>query len=119
MHLLDFNASLTQARMPHHSTAAITPMRPCSSPFGRRFYFAYCEAAFDARYIHNFQITWVKSAEAAPAPLLCPPPSASAVRVYGGKAAAHAPAPTDSVTQARGPSTPAPLFLCRQGDCQM
>ncbi|PSC74866.1 cyclopropane-fatty-acyl-phospholipid synthase [Micractinium conductrix] len=25
-----------------------------------RFYFAYCEAAFDARYIHTFQVTWVK-----------------------------------------------------------
>lgn len=27
-------------------------------------YFAYCEAAFDAGYIHNFQIVWVKSADA-------------------------------------------------------
>lgn len=25
-----------------------------------QFYFAYCEAAFDARYIHTFQMTWVK-----------------------------------------------------------
>ncbi|KAL4447595.1 hypothetical protein ABPG75_004814 [Micractinium tetrahymenae] len=25
-----------------------------------RFYFAYCEAAFDARYIHTYQVTWVK-----------------------------------------------------------
>jgi cyclopropane-fatty-acyl-phospholipid synthase len=25
-----------------------------------RFYFAYCEAGFDARYIHTFQLTWVK-----------------------------------------------------------
>jgi hypothetical protein len=28
-----------------------------------RFYFAYCEAAFDARYIHTFQVTWVKDKE--------------------------------------------------------
>ena len=25
-----------------------------------RFYFAYCEAAFDAKYIHDFQVTWRK-----------------------------------------------------------
>jgi hypothetical protein len=28
-----------------------------------RFYFAYCEAAFDERYIHTFQVLWVKGAE--------------------------------------------------------
>lgn len=28
-----------------------------------RFYFAYCEAAFDARYIHTFQVTWVKDGD--------------------------------------------------------
>lgn len=28
-----------------------------------RFYFAYCEAAFDARYIHTFQMTWIKDGE--------------------------------------------------------
>jgi hypothetical protein len=28
-----------------------------------RFYFAYCEAAFDARYIHTFQVTCVKDKE--------------------------------------------------------
>jgi hypothetical protein len=28
-----------------------------------RFYFAYCEAAFDARYIHTFQVTWIKDRE--------------------------------------------------------
>lgn len=33
-----------------------------------RFYFAYCEAAFDAHYIHNFQITWTKQAEPEQAP---------------------------------------------------
>lgn len=30
-----------------------------------RFYFAYCEAAFDAKYIHNFQITWQKTSQVA------------------------------------------------------
>ena len=28
-----------------------------------RFYFAYCEAGFDAHYIHNFQVTWTKTEE--------------------------------------------------------
>lgn len=28
---------------------------------GCRFYFAYCEAGFDARYLHNFQVTWTKT----------------------------------------------------------
>ncbi|PRW60674.1 cyclopropane-fatty-acyl-phospholipid synthase [Chlorella sorokiniana] len=28
-----------------------------------RFYFAYCEAAFDAKYIHTYQVTWVKDKE--------------------------------------------------------
>ena len=37
--------------------AALTPLWLC------RFYFAYCEAAFDARYLHNFQILWEKSSE--------------------------------------------------------
>jgi hypothetical protein len=26
------------------------------------FYFAYCEAAFDAKYIHDFHVTWEKRA---------------------------------------------------------
>ena len=30
-----------------------------------RFYFAYCEAAFDAHYIHDFQITWTKAEQHA------------------------------------------------------
>lgn len=25
-----------------------------------RFYFAYCEAGFDARYLHNFHLVWTK-----------------------------------------------------------
>jgi hypothetical protein len=30
-----------------------------------RFYFAYCEGAFDARYIHNFQISWINDEAAS------------------------------------------------------
>ncbi len=26
----------------------------------RRFYFGYCEAGFDGRYIHDYHLTWVK-----------------------------------------------------------
>lgn len=33
-----------------------------------RFYFAYCEAAFDAKYIHDFHITWVKDPRAQTEP---------------------------------------------------
>jgi len=58
-----------------------------------RFYFAYCEAAFDARYIHDYQISFVKEAgsaggggasgsseasattRATPPALLAPPPA--------------------------------------------
>jgi cyclopropane fatty-acyl-phospholipid synthase-like methyltransferase len=28
-----------------------------------RFYFVYCEAGFDAKYIHTFQVTWIKDGE--------------------------------------------------------
>ena len=28
-----------------------------------RFYFAYCEAGFDAKYIHTFQVSWKKDVE--------------------------------------------------------
>ncbi|KAK9821949.1 hypothetical protein WJX81_001503 [Elliptochloris bilobata] len=65
-----------------------------------RFYFAYCEAAFDARYIHNFQITWAKSAAAELSPLPAAPRGGNAAPMQiaaSGKAGAAA--PTDSVTQ--------------------
>ena len=42
-----------------------------------RFYFAYCEAAFDARYIHNYQMLWVKDPSAA-RPVAAAPPFATA-----------------------------------------
>jgi cyclopropane-fatty-acyl-phospholipid synthase len=44
------------------------------------FYFAFCEAAFDARYIHDFHVTWDKQAE----------PDSSADTSAGGNAAAAA-----------------------------
>ena len=68
-----------------------------------RFYFAYCEAAFDARYIHNFQITWAMSAAAAPAPLLGAPRAGTGPVSLAASGKAAAAAPTDSVTQARRP----------------
>ena len=53
-----------------------------------RFYFAYCEAAFDARYIHNFQIVWAKSAQ----PDIQPSASQDLPKaVLGGTAAAADP----------------------------
>lgn len=30
-----------------------------------QFYFAYCEAAFDSRYLQDYQIVWQRSTEAA------------------------------------------------------
>ncbi len=62
-----------------------------------RFYFAYCEAAFDARYIHTFQVVWGKD---APATLTAADVARSLERSKmgaaapppGGAAAANAPA---------------------------
>ena len=57
-------------------------------PLCSRFYFAYCEAAFDAKYIHNFQIVWGKSAQ----PLLEPTSSQDLPKaLLGGTAAAADP----------------------------
>ena len=60
-----------------------------------RFYFAYCEAAFDAKYIHNFQTTWLKAGEAAGA---CP--SSSQEASAEAPLAARAAEPADPFTQA-------------------
>lgn len=66
----------------------------------RRFYFAYCEAAFDARYIHDLQVVWVKGDA---------PPAAAPAGGAGGKgapptllqllAAHHPPRAADPLTQ--------------------
>ena len=47
------------------ATQAGVPDAPDAACFSAlcRFYFAYCEAAFDERYIHTFQVLWVKGAE--------------------------------------------------------
>ena len=64
-----------------------------------RFYFAYCEAAFDAKYIHNYQITWKKDG------LVQAPPaeqarssghSVTSMLVHGDRTR-----PADPVTQVR------------------
>ncbi len=53
------------AEAPHHGIQ-MRPIMLC------RFYFAYCEAAFDAKYIHNYHILWVKDAS-VPAPVVPAP----------------------------------------------
>lgn len=58
-----------------------------------RFYFAYCEGAFDAKYIHDYHILWVKD-EAACAALAAQAPA-------GGAAAAHVASPIHPITQVR------------------
>jgi hypothetical protein len=55
------------------------------------FYFAYCEAAFDARYIHDFHVTWVKGAAAKP---LASSTSAMAPTAAAAAATSTAPAAT-------------------------
>lgn len=82
------------------------------------FYFAYCEAAFDIKYIHDYHVTWKKAGQPEPAaPLgVAQPPAATAAAVSTVVAAAEAGAgwvkqelPTDSVTQVRG------TLLCAAG----
>ena len=58
---------------------------------GCRFYFAYCEAAFDARYIRNYQIVWRKTAE----------PATAVLAAINADLAAP-PAPADPMTQVTG-----------------
>lgn len=55
--------------------------RVCSTTWNsaRRFYFAYCEAAFDAKYIHDYHILWVKDAAATTALASQPLPSSAAL----------------------------------------
>ena len=75
-----------------------------------RFYFAYCEAAFDARYIHNFQILWQKAAEPQMAPSPLAPSSSEALsKPLGTLIAPMQSAPSDPVMQVR-PQVP----ICMQ-----
>jgi hypothetical protein len=54
------------------------------------FYFAYCEAAFDARYIHDFHVTWVKSQTSTGTGTSTSTPTTSAPAVTTTAAAAAA-----------------------------
>lgn len=70
------------------------------------FYFAYCEAAFDMRYIHDYHVTWRKREQQEPAIGAPQPTAAGAVSTVVAAAEAGAgwvkqELPTDSVTQVR------------------
>ena len=76
-----------------HATRYVTPERCGSHVWDRvqsmcRFYFAYCEAAFHTRYIHDYQLVWQKQSHMPEAGLASPPP-----------AAGRPVAPTDPVIQ--------------------
>lgn len=95
----------------HHITAELG----YSDTWWRKydFYFAYCEAAFDIRYIHDYHVTWRKGEHAEPAGLAAHAQPAAGAAVSTVVAAAEAGAgwvkqelPTDSFTQVR--TTPAP-----------
>ncbi len=67
-----------------------------------RFYFAYCEAAFDAKYIHNFQILWQKSAEPQKVlSALTPSSSEELSKPLGTLINPIQSAPSDPITQVR------------------
>ncbi|GBF87498.1 cyclopropane fatty acid synthase [Raphidocelis subcapitata] len=70
-----------------------------------QFYFAYCEAAFDAKYIHDYHVTWVKDGAAAVGAAGPSSSAASGGAAVGGAAAALGEAvrqelPSDPITQA-------------------
>ena len=66
-----------------------------------RFYFAYCEAAFDARYIHNFQILWQKSAEPQELPSALTPSRSEELCKPLPLITPMQSAPSDPITQVR------------------
>lgn len=88
----------------HHITAELG----YSQTWWRKydFYFAFCEAAFDVRYIHDFHVTWVKGQQQEHTGLTAGAQPAAAAAVSTVVAAAEAGAgwvkqelPTDSFTQ--------------------
>jgi hypothetical protein len=90
----------------HHITAELG----YSQTWWRKydFYFAFCEAAFDVRYIHDFHVTWVKGQQQEHTGLVAGAQPAAAAAVSTVVAAAEAGAgwvkqelPTDSFTQVR------------------
>lgn len=70
-----------------------------------RFYFAYCEAAFDAQYIHTYQITWAKDKPVTLTPFDMQ--RALERSKHGGKAAAAAPAAAAASDDKGGAPPPA------------
>jgi hypothetical protein len=102
----------------HHITAELG----YSETWWRKydFYFAYCEAAFDIRYIHDYHVTWRKSEQQEAAGTLAYAHPASAGAVSTVVAAAEAGAgwvkqelPTDSFTQVCGNTATHPAGVVR------
>ena len=73
-----------------------------------RFYFAYCEAAFDAKYLHNFQSLWEKSSEPGAAATARAPMGPSELRKQA-LPSLHS-APSDPTTQVASWQCAPPLF---------
>lgn len=77
------------------------------------FYFAYCEAGFDAKYIHDFHVTWEKrpQGQAGATHAAVPGPAASGVGAVVATARGDVAGwvrqelPSDSVTQVRLPAS--------------
>ncbi|KAI8475498.1 MAG: cyclopropane fatty acid synthase [Monoraphidium minutum] len=68
-----------------------------------QFYFAYCEAAFDAKYIHDYHVTWVKGGADAAGGAAGAAAGGSAAAAAAGSAALAAvrqELPSDPITQA-------------------
>ncbi|GLC46603.1 hypothetical protein PLESTB_001222700 [Pleodorina starrii] len=63
-----------------------------------RFYFVFCEAAFDARYIHNYHVLLVKDAQSVPAASAATGVAAREVAPRQASVLAHE-LPSDPVTQ--------------------
>ncbi len=87
------------------------------------FYFAYCEAAFDAKYIHDFHVTWEKrdgdSGSSARAPEGVAGVTGAVLGDAGGlQSWVKQELPSDSVTQVRKDphrGLPAAAACCAQG----
>lgn len=73
-------------------------VRPCVVMVCR-FYFVYCEAAFDMRYIHNFHLTWVKDGQPA-ATTAATAVAAASSALSASAAVLQRELPSDPVTQA-------------------
>ena len=63
-YIFSMQSTLASATYCAHSKVCPSLVSNLNSLVCRRFYFAYCEAAFDAKYIHDYQITWHKTTDA-------------------------------------------------------